>query len=106
MWWLSGIFRDITLIARLDPALDDVFVHADYDAATGAGTLRVDSDVPAQVVCAELGLDGATGTEYRLAQVEPWTAETPRLYDLAVATAAETVRLRVGFRRVTTDGGV
>jgi beta-galactosidase len=106
MWWLSGIFRDVVLIARPDPGLDDLFVHADYDASTGAGTLRVDSDVPAQVGCAELGLDGTTGTEYRLAQVEPWTAETPRLYDVTVATSAEKVQLRVGFRRVTTEGGV
>ena len=47
MWWLSGIFRDVTLLARPAAAIDDVFVHADYDHATGAGTLRVDVDVPA-----------------------------------------------------------
>ena len=50
MWWLSGIFRE-RHAARAGPpdALDDVFVHADYDHATGAGTLRVDTDVPARV---------------------------------------------------------
>ena len=45
MWWLSGIFRDVTLLARPAGRVDDFFVHADYDHATGAGTLRVDTDV-------------------------------------------------------------
>src|ERR1700754_2368202 len=35
MWWLSGIFRDVTLIARPAAAIDDVFVHADYDHVSG-----------------------------------------------------------------------
>ena len=43
MWWLSGIFRDVTLLARpAVGAIEDVFVHADYDHVTGAGRLRVD----------------------------------------------------------------
>ena len=37
MWWLSGIFRGVTLLARPADALDDVFVHAGYDHATGTG---------------------------------------------------------------------
>ena len=43
MWWLSGIFRSVTLLARPADALDDVFVHAGYDHTTGTGTLRVDT---------------------------------------------------------------
>ena len=31
MWWLSGIFREVTLLAGPRTALDDVFVHAGYD---------------------------------------------------------------------------
>ena len=58
MWWLSGIFRDVTLLARPSVgAIDDVFVHADYDHVTGAGRLRV--DVPgadARVTVPELGI--------------------------------------------------
>ena len=42
MWWLSGIFRDVALIGRPAGAIDDVFVHADFDHVTGAGRLRVD----------------------------------------------------------------
>ena len=43
MWWLSGIFRSVTLLARPAEAMDDVFVHADYDQMSGSGRLRVDA---------------------------------------------------------------
>jgi len=104
MWWLSGIFRDVTLLARPAGGIDDVFVHAGYDG--GAGVLRVDGPAGARVRCAELELDLPAGEQVRLAGVEPWTAETPRLYEFTVATAAETLTLRAGFRTVTTTGGV
>ncbi|WP_323186126.1 sugar-binding domain-containing protein [Streptomyces sp. NBC_00047] len=39
-WRLSGIFRDVSLLARPEGGIRDVFVHADYDADTGAGRLR------------------------------------------------------------------
>lgn len=42
MWWLSGLFRSVTLLSRPPGAIDDVFVHADYYHTSGAGTLRVD----------------------------------------------------------------
>ena len=42
MWWLSGLFRSVELLARPAGGVGDVFVHA---GATD-GTLRVDADVP------------------------------------------------------------
>ncbi len=78
-----------------------MFVHADYDHATGLGSLRVETTAPATISCAALGLDAvASGTDHDGLAVEPWTAETPRLYEIAVATAGEVATLRVGFRRV------
>ncbi|MDQ2837285.1 MAG: DUF4981 domain-containing protein [Actinomycetota bacterium] len=107
MWWLSGIFRDVSLIQRPVGCLEDVFVHADFDASTGAGTLTVDTGVPATVSCAELGLTGVpAGPPVVLDTVEPWTAETPRLYEITVSTAGESAVLQVGFRRVSASTGV
>jgi beta-galactosidase len=106
MWWLSGLFRSVTLLARRAGAIDDVFVHAGYDHASGAGNLRVDADVPARVTVPELGLDIAAGETVTVEAVEPWSAETPRLYDAEVAGADERVRLRIGFRTVVVDDGL
>ena len=77
MWWLSGIFRSVAVIARPDDGLDDVFVHADYDAASGHGRLWADTSAPATMTCAELGLDAVPADQAVVVAVEPWTAETP-----------------------------
>ncbi|WP_103063515.1 glycoside hydrolase family 2 TIM barrel-domain containing protein [Actinomyces qiguomingii] len=115
-WWLPGIFRDVTLLHRPAGRVDDVFARADYDPASGAGSLEVDvaappAAFPVRVELPELGLAAeltAPGTA-RLAapSVEPWSAELPRLYDLVVTAREETVRLRTGFRRLeVVDGQV
>lgn len=104
MWWVSGIFRSVDLLLRPDGGINDVFVHADYDHTTGSGTLRVDADVSAVVRVPELGIVANANETVDIEQVEPWTAETPRLYDATVSTATEQVRLRIGFRTVVIEG--
>ncbi|MGW1344598.1 glycoside hydrolase family 2 TIM barrel-domain containing protein [Kribbella sp. NPDC002412] len=105
MWWLPGIFRDVTLLA--EPVIEDVFVHADYDHVTGAGMLRVDVDPStARVLVPELGLDLATGETVTVPGVEPWSAEVPRLYDAQVVAGGETVDVRIGFRTVALVDGL
>lgn len=103
MWWLSGIFRSVTLLGRPVGAIEDHFVHADYDAAMGEGTLSVDAVVAggasARVRVPELGIDVAAGEVARVA-VEPWSAERPRLYSGELVSSGETIALRIGFRRV------
>ena len=101
MWWVSGIFRSVTLVARPAGGIDDVFVHAAAD-----GTLLVETTPGARLSIPELGLVDADAAATHHLDVEPWTAETPRLYEATVSTDAETVSLRIGFRTVTTDGGV
>ncbi|HEX5334938.1 MAG TPA: glycoside hydrolase family 2 TIM barrel-domain containing protein, partial [Propionicimonas sp.] len=108
-WWLPGIFREVTLLARPASGLDDVWLRADYDPATGRGALlpEIRGGYPVRVTCADLGLDATLdGPTDRIdvGPVEPWSADVPRLYDLEVANAAETVTVRVGFRRVRIDG--
>ncbi|MDX6328731.1 MAG: beta-galactosidase [Streptomycetaceae bacterium] len=104
-WWLPGIFRDVTLLHRPEEAAGDFFVHADYDHRTGEGTLLVDSNHGGRITVPELGLDIAAGEAASIA-VEPWTAETPRLYEAELATAGERVPLRIGFRTIVIKDGV
>ncbi|MET7521078.1 glycoside hydrolase family 2 TIM barrel-domain containing protein [Streptomyces sp900116325] len=105
-WWLPGIFRDVTLLHRPQGAPRDFFVHAGYDHRAGAGTLRVECDgAGGRVVVPELGVDVATGDAVTV-PVEPWTAETPRLYDGELVTPGERIPLRIGFRTVVVEDGV
>jgi len=105
MWWLSGIFRSVGVLHRPEGGVPDLFAHADYDHRTGLGTLRVEADAEGRVSVPELGIDIPLGESATIA-VEPWTAETPRLYEAVVATASERVRLRLGFRTVAVEDGL
>ncbi|MDT0541844.1 MULTISPECIES: glycoside hydrolase family 2 TIM barrel-domain containing protein [Streptomyces] len=106
MWWLPGIFRDVTLLERPEGGVDDFFVHADYDHEAGRGLLRVDTEAPALLTVPELGIAGhPAGLPLTVPGAEPWSAETPRLYEGWLATGTERVRLRIGFRTVAIRDG-
>ena len=106
-WWLSGIFRSVTLEHRPDAGVVHASLVASYDRTTGAGalTVEVEGSPEARVTVPELGIDVAAG-ETATAQVEPWSAERPRLYDVTVTAPGETVVLRAGFRTVSIEDGV
>ncbi len=111
MWWLPGIFRDVTLLARPVGGPADFFVHADFQPGaggrTGRGTLRVDSDVPARISVPELGIaDHPADQPVTVADVVGWSAETPRRYEAELCTDTERVQLRIGFRTVAIRDGV
>ena len=106
MWWLSGIFRSVSLLARPAAGLPDFFVHAGYDHLTGAGTLTIDVGVPATLSIPELAISEVPATETIEVPVEPWTAENPRLYEGELVTGGERVPVRIGFRTVRFDQGV
>jgi beta-galactosidase len=105
MWWLPGVFREVTLVERPEGAVADFFVHCSYDHVSGEGTLRVDCEPRGTVSVPELELDIPTG-EAVTVPVEPWSAEVPRLYDAELATEGERIPLRIGFRTVAVEDGV
>ena len=102
MWWMSGIFRSVRLLAR---GLEDYFVHADYDHVTATGTLRVETSQAAVLNVPELGLVDADPEGPHSFTVEPWSDETPRLYEGELVVGGERVPLRIGFRRVAVEDG-
>ena len=103
MWWLGGLIRDVSLLRRSLSGIPDLRVQADYEAASGLGTLLVEA--PEEARCRLLDDHGETlwigksGQAHTL-PVIPWNAEEPVLYTLLVSRGGETVRLRIGFRRV------
>ncbi|MEO7751801.1 MAG: glycoside hydrolase family 2 TIM barrel-domain containing protein [Terracoccus sp.] len=111
-WWLSGIFRGVSLEHRPAGGIEHVAVDAQYDHVTGLGSIGVETELDGSTDAAgvlveieELGLRLRSGERASVA-VEPWSAESPRLYAARVSTAAETVELRVGFRTVEIVDGV
>ena len=107
-WWLPGIFRDVTLLARPAGSIDDVWLDCGY--RDGLGTIAVDLAAaqgawPITVAVDELGFAATLAGPGQLAEltisgVEPWTSESPRLYRATVTSSAEQVTISVGFRSV------
>ncbi|WP_406408118.1 glycoside hydrolase family 2 TIM barrel-domain containing protein [Streptomyces sp. NBC_01643] len=111
-WWLPGIFRDVTLIARPAGGIEDVWLRTGYGHGRGRVETEVTADAaafPVTLRLPALGIEHVWATAADVAPfdvdgVEPWSAEQPRLYDATVSTAAETIALRVGFRTVEIRG--
>ncbi|HET9615139.1 MAG TPA: glycoside hydrolase family 2 TIM barrel-domain containing protein, partial [Candidatus Limnocylindrales bacterium] len=133
---LLGLWRDVFLFSTPPVQIGRLGIDADWDPATGSGSLDLTVDVlnsAADGATYELAVTvsrggaaihrsvesgmvtGASSNRASIATgpiaVEPWSAEEPRLYDLEVVVAApggestpETVRRRIGFRRVETRG--
>ena len=124
MWWLSGIFRDVSLLWRPTAYLADVVVDAPYDAVAGTGAVVVNATLGGtggQGLAVEAEIYGgdelvAQGRLARQAEhasgrlgcgaVTPWSAELPHLYEAVVSlrgedgTLIEVVAVRVGFRHI------
>ncbi|MFG2802476.1 glycoside hydrolase family 2 TIM barrel-domain containing protein [Streptomyces pseudovenezuelae] len=107
MWWLSGIFRSVSVAAR---GVEDFFVHAAYDHTTGQGTLAVDVTAPTPVTLSvpELGISGVDPAGPHLIDgIEPWSDEQPRRYaGELLSETGERIPLRIGFRTVAVVDGV
>ena len=121
-WRFHGLFRSVALVALPAAHVENLEADADYDAATGEGMLTVavhiEGALEATMITAELSApdgqvvwrhDGLASAERldldaRLANVLPWSAESPSLYTLTLTLAdeqgtVERVNQRVGFRR-------
>jgi len=122
MWWLSGIFRDVSLVLRPTAHMADVDLSATLDGAYLNGVLDVKiTTAGASGASVELKLFDALGhvvatetkpasdsTAFKLSvpKVSAWTAETPTLYTAVVSLIdgsgkpLESIPQRVGFRTV------
>ena len=106
-WRFTGIAREVYLYARPKQHIEDIFVHQDY--VDGRGVLQVDVKAPKGTSTEQLLTDD-NGQQVDLAQVKPWSAETPHLYNLYVTlkkgnNVLEVVRQRVGFRHIEIKNG-
>lgn len=113
MWWLSGIFRDVSLICRKAVHVFDYFVKTDFDDSYQNAWLDITVDIfNSQAVdidnykiCFELldevhkpvmdakvssinvkgGSKRKINVRYEVERPKQWTAETPKLYNLLIS---------------------
>jgi len=105
---LSGIFRDVYLLERDPEGIEDFEIKTD---AKGNLSLSVAASLPvfAQILDGEnLLYQGEIQgeTQIHLKNILPWTAETPKCYDLILSCGTEYLLHRFGFREVCAKDGV
>ena len=112
-WWLPGIFRSVTLLSRPAGCLDDVWLQTAYAGGIGSYRLQLTADdqaFPVTVRVPELSVERSyesvddLGSWVTVGGAQPWNAESPKLYEVEISSAGETVRLRTGFRTVRIEG--
>lgn len=110
---LSGIFRDVYLLARTPHHIRDFFVQTDLDTTYTHGTLSVNMDLskPANTAIEATlydekhhiiynGTFADTTFSFNVDDVAKWTAETPYLYTLVLQYNGEFIPVQVGFRKI------
>lgn len=135
MWWLSGIFRDVYLLARPKTHLSDFFIHADLsnDYQDGLFKVTVELHQDEEEVLSKSTLTGklldnqgtlvyekkfplhddTTETEIQteIKNVRKWSAEQPTLYQFILELELpdgkkEIINQKVGFRTVELKDGL
>lgn len=106
-WRLSGIYRDVYLLAEKKDGLRDLVVEAKLDKDYKDATLTVTPDLEKGAAASFTLLDpaGKAVADWKggvLAVKSParWTCETPNLYTLVTECAGDFYAIRIGFRSV------
>ncbi|KAJ5758790.1 hypothetical protein N7520_005946 [Penicillium odoratum] len=115
-WWLSGIFRDVCLIAFSPNSVIDLTAVADLDGTLSVATLRTSIVVQGSSGNWQVKLLDSTeklvGSGERDSRnsisltVKPrlWSAEDPVLYTLLIFFGQQTISQRIGFRKIESKG--
>ncbi|KAJ5153551.1 uncharacterized protein N7482_010029 [Penicillium canariense] len=134
-WWLSGIFRDVTLIAfSAQDRLNDWFIRTDLDSEYKDATLLATIDyqaseastivlnliesvegnrhVVASTECKVVPAISTVELSLPIANPKKWTAEGPYLYEVQMlltnsgSKKTHKATQRIGFRKVERKGGL
>jgi len=116
-WWnYGGLTRDVFLVDVPPTFVSDYYLQLKPGGETHvAGYVRLDGASPAlpvRVEIPELGISveavadggGLASFDFALPGAVLWSPEHPRLYDVVVSAAGDSVSERIGFRTITTRG--
>ncbi|WP_249306123.1 glycoside hydrolase family 2 TIM barrel-domain containing protein [Lederbergia citrea] len=134
MWWLSGIFRDVYLVAKPKVHVFDFFVKTTFDASYTDANLDVEAVIQSHVEKAgshkvdvqlfdgnfqevatasqDVNSENQIAIQIPVAAPNKWTAETPYLYHLLITLknendeVMEVIPAKVGFRQVELKDGL
>ena len=118
---MTGIFRDVYLLARDQTHIFDLFLQPQVDETLQNGTLLCDITLSGGSAEAEILLlspkkecidkqnifINQTGSvRFEIPSPELWSAESPVLYGVLIRCGTEVIYKRIGFRRIEVQNSV
>ena len=126
-WRFTGIAREVYLYARPKAHIEDITVTTDFQGEMGKASIVLyapaakgknftialyhpDGTEANQISSLQIKKDGKGEAEALIPNPQKWTAETPNLYTAVISLydgdkLLESIRQRVGFRKVEIQGG-
>ncbi|KAL3492369.1 glycosyl hydrolases family 2, TIM barrel domain-containing protein [Aspergillus germanicus] len=126
-WRLSGIFRDVNLLAFPKSHIQDFHVSTTFDEKYLDAELSISVELENSSCSTELSIELLDGNKtvliaQKMESIDPhtrrrtfsipieapkhWTAETPNLYHLVLRFGSQVIVQRVGFRQVEIRAGI
>jgi beta-glucuronidase len=115
-WWnYGGLTRSVTLVEVPDTFIHDYFLQLKKGSVNEiSGWVRVNNAAATPVVTIEIpearikntvttDASGYAPISFK-ANLQLWSPEKPKLYDVTLSTGSNTVRDRIGFRSIETRG--
>jgi beta-galactosidase/evolved beta-galactosidase subunit alpha len=117
-WWLSGIFRDVSLLALPTPELFDIFIKTDLTDEYKNGLLKIDTTLTDKAVITTELFDhnnilvkkessDNNSISIKIDNPNKWSAEIPYLYSLLITISDSSSKsdptfyaMKIGFRSV------
>lgn len=110
MWRLSGIFREVYILARSHERISDVYVKSNVSEDLSVSELEIIPEYFGAkgldyILLSPDGYEVCSGSAKKSAKVEIsnpllWSNETPYLYELYLFCSDEVILINVGFKRV------
>jgi len=111
----GGITRDVTLIETSDEFISDYFIQLDPDDPNlikgYVQSNDSNSNIEVTISIVELNInekirlrDGRGNFEFETKYLKYWSPQTPKLYDVNIATNHENIADQIGFRTIKTAG--
>lgn len=116
-WWnYGGITRDVMLIEEPKTFIQDYFIQLNRsDAKTISVYVKLDNasekekitvSIPELQINESLSADknGKVQFDIKIKKIDYWSPTNPKLYDVYITTAHQTLKDEIGFRTIVTNG--
>ena len=107
---LSGIFREVYLLARQENHLKDIYVRQDVAEDLKTATIKFEADKCAKFTLTspdgKTFISGTTDEDVVIENPVLWNSENPQLYTLIIEDESEFIPFKIGLKRLEIKGAI